>query len=99
MDKAFEYVIKNKGIDTESSYPYTAVTGKVCKYKQDNVGATISSFKDIPTNSEAVNNPRVSTKIVSKIIQKIGKTCLLCGHSFFYSLINIGAAVVYILIS
>merc|ERR1712126_278815 len=53
MDKAFEYVIKNKGIDTESSYPYTAVTGKVCKYKQDNVGATISSFKDIPTNSEA----------------------------------------------
>jgi len=53
MDKAFEYVIRNKGIDTESSYPYTAVTGKVCKYKQDNVGATISSFKDIPTNSEA----------------------------------------------
>jgi len=53
MDKGFEYVIKNKGIDTESSYPYTAVTGKVCKYKPANIGATISSFKDIPTNSEA----------------------------------------------
>ena len=62
MDKGFEYVIKNKGIDTESSYPYTAVTGKVCKYKPANIGATISSFKDIPTNSEAVNNSRVSTK-------------------------------------
>ena len=54
MDFAFEYVIKNNGIDTESSYPYTAVTGKQCKYSADNKGATISSFKDIPKKSEAV---------------------------------------------
>ena len=54
MDHAFEYVIKNNGIDTESSYPYTAVNGKQCKYSADNKGATISSFKDIPRNSEDV---------------------------------------------
>ena len=32
MEKAFEYVIKNNGVDTESSYPYEAVNGKECKY-------------------------------------------------------------------
>ena len=54
MDKVFNYVIENKGIDTESSYPYLAVTEKECKYSADHIGATITSFKDIPTGSEAV---------------------------------------------
>ena len=55
MDKAFEYVIKNNGVDTESSYPYEAVNGKECKYNKTNIGATISSYHDIPQNSEAVS--------------------------------------------
>merc|ERR1711936_813029 len=52
MDNAFKYVIANHGIDTEASYPYNATTGKTCKFNQTNIGATISSFKDIPRNSE-----------------------------------------------
>merc|ERR1719187_612916 len=52
MDQAFNYTVINKGIDTEASYPYNATTGKTCKYNATNVGATISSFKDIPRNSE-----------------------------------------------
>jgi len=53
MDDAFEYIIKNNGIDTEASYPYTAANGR-CHYNAANSGATISSFKDIQSGSEAL---------------------------------------------
>lgn len=51
MDQAFQYVIKNKGIDTEASYPYKAEDQK-CKFKKDDVGATEKSFKDVESGSE-----------------------------------------------
>jgi cathepsin L len=46
MDKAFEYIIKNRGIDTEQSYPYQAHDER-CRFRTANVGATMSSFRDI----------------------------------------------------
>lgn len=52
MDQAFEYIIKNEGIDTEASYPYKAVQG-ACKFNKGNVGATLTSFKDLPKGNEA----------------------------------------------
>ncbi|XP_054166525.1 procathepsin L-like [Oppia nitens] len=52
MDQAFEYVIKNKGIDTEKSYPYDGIDEK-CHFKRKSVGATVTGFKDIQSGSEA----------------------------------------------
>jgi len=52
MDQAFTYIEKNKGIDTEASYPYTAADG-TCKFAASNVGATLSSYKDVPQGSES----------------------------------------------
>ena len=52
MDQGFEYIIKNKGIDTEQSYPYKGVD-ESCVFKKKSVGATITGFKDIQSGSES----------------------------------------------
>eukprot|EP01089_Gocevia_fonbrunei_P022852 TRINITY_DN93_c0_g1_i1.p1 TRINITY_DN93_c0_g1~~TRINITY_DN93_c0_g1_i1.p1 ORF type:complete len:335 (+),score=84.29 TRINITY_DN93_c0_g1_i1:351-1355(+) len=51
MDDAFKYIISNKGIDTESSYPYHAKDEK-CHFERDHVGATIETYKNVPSRSE-----------------------------------------------
>ena len=45
MDYAFQYVINNNGIDTESSYPYEGTGPNKCQYNAANLGATITSFQ------------------------------------------------------
>jgi len=52
MDSAFKYIINNKGIDTESSYPYTATGPNACRFNPSNVGATISSYRDVNSGDE-----------------------------------------------
>jgi len=55
MDSAFKYIIANKGIDTEASYKYTAKDG-TCKYSSANIGATISSYKDVGKSEAALQS-------------------------------------------
>jgi len=49
MDQAFEYIISNKGICSEDSYPYTAQDGncQTCTSV-----ATITSYSDVPSGQE-----------------------------------------------
>jgi cathepsin L len=53
MDQAFKYVMQNKGIDTEASYPYTATGPNACRFKRAFVGANVQAFHDIPSGSES----------------------------------------------
>jgi len=53
MDDAFQYVIDNKGIDTEESYPYTATGPNACKFMAADIGATITDFVDVKEGSES----------------------------------------------
>jgi len=53
MDGAFKYIIANKGIDKEQSYPYTGRDG-TCKFSAANVGATLSSFKDVAKSEQSL---------------------------------------------
>jgi len=60
MDQAFEYIKDNKGVDTETSYPYEAVDDK-CRFTTANVGATDTGFTDIKSKDESALQEAVAT--------------------------------------
>lgn len=47
MDYAFDWVIKNGGIDTESDYPYTGVDGTCNITKEETKAVSIDGYKDV----------------------------------------------------
>ncbi|XP_012936974.1 cathepsin L1 [Aplysia californica] len=51
MDQGFQYVIDNKGIDTETSYPYKP-EDRPCSFKRADVGAKEKAFQDVTSGSE-----------------------------------------------
>jgi len=51
MTQAMDYIIQNKGIDTEASYPYTAQDG-TCHYSAANSGATLKSYVNVNQGDE-----------------------------------------------
>merc|ERR1719233_1556039 len=76
MDNGFEYVIKNKGIDTEDSYPYTGRDGMFCKFKKAHIGATETSFVDVK---------RASEEALAQAVAEIGpiSVAMDAGHQSF----------------
>lgn len=60
MDQAFTYIKKNRGIDTEKSYPYRAKDGH-CRFSRANVGATDTGYVDIPHGDEGALQSAVAT--------------------------------------
>lgn len=66
MDNAFNYIIKNKGLGSEASYPYTAQDGSCKKVASVN---TVSSFKDCPAGDEKTLLTMVNSGPVSIAIE------------------------------
>jgi cathepsin L len=65
---AIKYVIANKGIDTESSYPYSPVSSHTCKYNAANKGASATSQNAIAHGSESSLQSAVDSGPVSVAI-------------------------------
>ncbi|KAM6168748.1 cathepsin S [Erethizon dorsatum] len=61
MTEAFQYIIDNNGIDSETSYPYKAVDEK-CHYDSKNRAATCSSYTQLPYGSEEALKEAVALK-------------------------------------
>jgi len=59
----FQYIISNHGIDTEASYPYQAQGPLNCRFKRAAVGATLMSYHDVKSGSEADLLTAVEKKI------------------------------------
>jgi len=94
MDDAFEYIIKNGGIGSESSYPYTGRDGK-CK-KVPSV-ATVSKYTDVKKNDEtdlmsAVNIEPVSVAVDALTWQVYRKGVMqgLCGKALDHGVLCVG---------
>jgi len=67
MDQAFQFIIDNKGITSESQYPYTAEDG-TCNTDVTAV-ATITGFTDVQSGSEAELMKAVNVGPVSVVIE------------------------------
>ncbi|XP_077249578.1 senescence-specific cysteine protease SAG39-like [Tasmannia lanceolata] len=68
MDDAFKFIQHNKGLTTETSYPYKGVDGTCNTKKAATHAAKINGYEDVPANSEkallkAVANQPISVAI------------------------------------
>lgn len=68
MDSAFQYILQNKGITSESNYPYRGSDGICNREKAATPAAEITGYEDVPSNNEkallqAVANQPVSVAI------------------------------------
>ncbi|KAJ0799132.1 putative fruit bromelain [Helianthus annuus] len=53
MDNAFDFIVNNKGLTTETNYPYKGVDGTCNSNEASNHAAAITGHEDVPANSES----------------------------------------------
>ncbi|KAK8580613.1 hypothetical protein V6N12_070875 [Hibiscus sabdariffa] len=72
MDNAFEFIISNKGLTTETNYPYEGVDGSCNKKESANHAAKITGYEDVPSNSESALLKAVANQPISVAIDAGG---------------------------
>ncbi|KAL6844394.1 hypothetical protein ACP4OV_026067 [Aristida adscensionis] len=99
MDDAFDFIIKNGGIDTEDDYPYKAVDGKCDINRKNAKVVTIDGFEDVPENDEKSLQKAVAHQPVSVAIEAGGREFQLyksgvfsgrCGTQLDHGVVAVG---------
>lgn len=99
MDDAFQYIHNNGGITTEANYPYTATDGTCNTVKEGQVVATVSTFTDVPTNSDAALMNAIAQQPVSVAVEadqnsfqlySSGVMTAACGTALDHGVLAVG---------
>ncbi|KAK1368776.1 Cysteine proteinase Cathepsin L [Heracleum sosnowskyi] len=72
MEDGFEFIVKNKGIALEASYPYTAADGTCNSKEEASRAAKISGYEKVPANSETALLKAVANQPISVSIDASG---------------------------
>ncbi|KAL8543308.1 hypothetical protein ACS0TY_004015 [Phlomoides rotata] len=72
MDNAFEFIITNHGLTTESNYAYKGVDGTCNRKEESSHVAKITGYEDVPSNSEAALLKAVANQPISVAIDASG---------------------------
>jgi C1A family cysteine protease len=83
MDYAFEFIIKNGGIDTEEDYPYKGVDGRCDQNRKNAKVVTIDSYEDLPPNSEESLKKALSNQPIAVAIEGGGRAFQLYDSGVF----------------
>ncbi|KAK5823970.1 cysteine proteinase mucunain-like [Gossypium arboreum] len=83
MDYAFEFIIKNGGIDTEEDYPYSNHNGRCDTYRKNAKVVSIEAYENVPENDEGALKKAVSNQPVSVAIEAGGRAFQLYQSGIF----------------
>jgi len=84
MTSSFQYIISNKGIDTEAYYPYSPVDSHTCKYTVANRGSTLGSYSNVQSGSETALQNAVNEGPTSVAIDASHSSFQLYSSGVYY---------------
>ncbi|XP_073309484.1 cysteine proteinase mucunain-like [Primulina huaijiensis] len=99
MDYAFQFIIKNGGIDTSVDYPYRARDGSCDQYRKNAKVVSIDTYEDVPENDEQSLRKAVANQPVSVAIEAGGRAFQLyqsgvftgqCGTALDHGVVAVG---------
>ncbi|XP_009354165.2 low-temperature-induced cysteine proteinase [Pyrus x bretschneideri] len=73
MDYAFEFIIKNGGIDSEEDYPYKGYDAACDPYRKNARVVSIDTYEDVPVNSEEALKKAVANQPIAVAIEGGGR--------------------------
>ncbi|KAI8000782.1 hypothetical protein LOK49_LG09G00871 [Camellia lanceoleosa] len=83
MEGGFAFIVQNKGIATETIYPYSATDGTCNTKKEASHAAKISGYENVPANSESALLKAVANQPISVSIDAGGASFQFYSSGIF----------------